>query len=59
MREYFTEKGLVIPPRKMYNGYTFDGAEDMTFFERKEVGFRKHWFFDVDCEYNLFKNLTK
>ena len=59
LRDYFTASGLVIPPRKMYNGYTFDGAENMTFFERKEHGFRKLWFFDVDCEYNIFKDLTK
>lgn len=59
MREYFTSQGLIIPPRKIYNGYSFDDAENMTFFERKEVGFRKHWFFDVDYEYNLFKDLTK
>lgn len=59
MREYLTSQGLVIPPRKMYNGYTFDGAENMTFFERKEHGFRKLWFFDVDYEYNIFKDLTK
>ena len=59
MREFFTAGGLIIPPRKMYNGYTFDGAENMTFFERKEVGFRKNWFFDVDCEYKVFKDLTK
>lgn len=59
MRDYFTSKGLVIPPRSIYSGYSFEGAEDMTFFERKEVGFRQKWFFDVDYEYNLFKDLTK
>jgi len=59
MRPYFESRGMVIPPRKIYNGYSFEGAENMTFFERKEVGFRKNWFFDVDYEYNLFKDLTK
>ena len=59
MREFFTNAGLIIPPRKMYNGYTFEGAEDMTFFQRKEHGFRKIWFTDVDYEYNIFKDLTK
>lgn len=59
MREYFTSCGLVIPPRKIYSGYSFEEAENMTFFERREVGFRKHWYFDVDYEYNLFKDLTK
>lgn len=59
MRDYLTACGLVIPPRKMYSGYTFDGAENMTFYERREDGFRKHWYFDVDCEYNAFKDLTK
>ena len=59
MRPYFESQGMVIPPRKIYNGYSFDGAENLTFFERKEVGFRKNWFFDVDYEYNLFKDLTK
>ena len=59
MRGYFESLGLIIPPRKIYNGYSFEGAENMTFFERKEVGFRKNWYFDVDYEYNLFKDLTK
>ncbi len=59
MREHFTSHGLVIPPRKIYSGYTFDGAENMTFFTRREDGFRKYWYDDVDYEYNLFKDLTK
>lgn len=59
MRKYFEAQGLVIPPRKIYSGYSFEGAENMTFFERKEVGFRQHWFDDVDYEYNIFKDLTK
>ena len=59
MRKYLLAQGLIIPPRKIYSGYSFENAENMTFFERKEVGFHKNWYFDVDYEYNLFKDLTK
>ena len=59
MRSYFESLGMVIPPRKIYNGYSFDGAENQTYFDRRMTGFNEHWFTDVDYEYNLFKDLTK
>ena len=59
MRAYFEARGMIIPPRKIYNGYSFDGAENMTYFDRRMKGFTDHWFTDVDYEYNLFKDLTK
>ena len=59
MRSYFESRGMVIPPRKIYNGYSFDGAENMTYFDRRMDGFTKHWYTDVDYEFNLFKDLTK
>lgn len=59
MRSYFEAKGMIIPPRKIYNGYSFDGAENQTYFDRRMTGFNEHWFTDVDYEYNLFKDLTK
>ncbi|MBQ8740341.1 MAG: beta-N-acetylhexosaminidase [Clostridia bacterium] len=59
MRPYLESRGMVIPPRKIYSGYTFDGAENMTFYNRREDGFRKHWYGAVDYEFNMFKDLTK
>lgn len=61
MRTYFEEKGMVIPPRSIYNGYTFDEADNITYFERRYKAYCEHWMYDVDCEYNLFKQkrLTK
>ena len=59
MRDYLESVGMVIPPRKIYSGYTFEGADNMTFFVRKEDGFRKHWYGAVDYEYNQYKDLTK
>ena len=59
MRPYFESLGMVIPPRKIYNGYSFDGAENQTYFDRRMTGFNEHWFTDVDYEYNIFKDLTK
>lgn len=59
MRQYLEDRGMVIPPRKIYSGYTFDGAENMTFYNRREDGFRKHWYGAVDYEFNMFKDLTK
>lgn len=50
MREYFDSIGINLPPRRTYCGYTFDGAEDMTFFERRMTAFWDHWYGDVDYE---------
>ncbi len=55
MREYFESIGFTLPPRRTYCGYTFDGAEDMTFFERKTGAFWHHWYGNVDYELNGMK----
>ena len=58
MRGYFETLDMVIPPRRIYNGYSFDGAEDMTYYDRRMKGFTDYWYHDPECEFNYFKNLT-
>ncbi len=51
-REYFESIGVALPPRKVYCGYTFDGAEDMTFADRRMKAFWDYWYDNPDYELN-------
>lgn len=53
-REFFAKLGVAIPSKRIYEGLTFNGAEDMIFFDRKEEGFRRHWYRDTDFEFNQY-----
>ena len=55
MRDYLGSIGITLPPRRTYCGYTFDGADEMTFFDRRTTAFLDHWYGDVNYELNQLK----
>ncbi len=54
-RGFFESIGITLPPRRVYSGYTFDGAEDMTFADRRMTAFKDHWYNSPDYELNEMK----